>query len=193
MRERPTSSDDGVLAPETVGPFGKEARMRGDRRHPSYRSAAVVAAMLVVMVGTAYARPGPGSDAASQITATGGPVVKSGFMNGPVNIPNTLAKVAKLSLGPGKWAIVAKAFAGESGVSQGLYECRLQAGVDFDYVMDNVDQLGVSEITLMVVHTFGAPGAAILKCDDFSANNISLNFIKITAWKAGTLTNGPLT
>ena len=164
--------------------------MRADRRLPS-GNVALVVALLVVLAGTAYASTGedPGSD----VTVTGTPVVKSGFMDGPVNIPNTLAKVAKLPLGPGKWAIVAKAFAGESGVSQGLYECRLVAGADFDYVMDSVEQGRVSMFTLTVVHTFGAPGAAILKCDDFSANDISLNFIKITAWKAGTLTNVPLT
>ena len=162
--------------------------MRADRRLSS-GNVALVVALLVVLAGTAYAS---GGDPGSEVTATGTPVVKSGFMDGPVNIPNTLAKVAKLPLGAGKWAIVAKAFAGESGVSQGLYECNLVAGGDFDHVLDSVEQGRVSDFTLTVVHTFGAPGAAILKCDDFSANNISLNFIKITAWKAGTLTNVPL-
>ena len=150
--------------------------------------AAVAAVTAAVMAGAPALAQSPAHGAA-QVAAA--PVIKSGFKNGPVTVTgSTLKTVASMSLGAGSWAIFAKAFL-HGGASPSVVTCQLTAGADFDPA-DAALETGPGAafeqtIALNVAHKFATAGSVTLACKSPSTT-VSVNYIKITAIKAGTLT-----
>lgn len=151
--------------------------------------AAVAAVTAAVMAGAPALAKSPAHGAAR---AAAIPIIKSGFKNGPVTVTgSTLKTVASMSLGAGGWAIFAKAFL-HGGASPSVVTCQLTAGADFDPT-DAALETGPGTafeqtIALNVTHKFATAGKVTLACKS-PGTTVSVNFIKITAIKAGTLTN----
>jgi len=128
-------------------------------------------------------------------SATTSPVIISGFKDGPVSVSNGFQNVvARLRLPRGSWAIFGKAWLDDVGSAVDM-DCRLVAGGDFDQARASISQ-GVGApvdetIALNVVHRFGSPGTVKLECKSAGVP-VNVNFIKITAIKAGQLANRPL-
>ncbi len=149
--------------------------------------AAVAAVTAVAVAGVPALAQSSAHPAAAAI-----PVIKTGFKNGPVGVSGTKAKtVASMSLGKGSWEIFAKAWL-HGGPDPVAANCNLVAGADFDNATAALETGAGSSyahsIALMVAHKFGSAGTVKLQCMSFGVA-ISVNFIKITAIKAGTLTN----
>ncbi len=165
-------------------------------KRQSVKTGIVAAAVAAVTAGVMAAAPALGQTGQprqpGQVTAI--PIIKSGWKNGPVNLTTSVTPVtvAKMSLAAGKWAIFAKAYLQDNGAFTVLMNCQLVAGADFDITRPQLEAGGGNaysqSIALNVVHTFATSGAVRLKCATFGVP-VSVNFIKITAIKAGTLTN----
>jgi hypothetical protein len=151
--------------------------------------AAVAAVTAAVMAGAPALAQSPAHRAAP---AAATPIIKSGFKNGPVTVTgSTLKTVASMSLGAGSWAIFAKAFL-HGGTKPSVVLCQLTAGADFDPA-DAALETGPGSafeqtIALNVVHKFSTAGSVTLACKS-PGTTVSVNYIKITAIQAGTLTN----
>ncbi len=151
--------------------------------------AAVAAVTAAVMAGAPALAQSPAHGAAR---AAATPIIKSGFKNGPVTVTgSTFKAVATMPLGAGGWAIFAKAFL-HGGANPSVVTCQLTAGPDFDPT-DAALETGPASafeqtIALNVVHKFATAGGVKLACKS-PGTTVSVNFIKITAIKAGTLTN----
>jgi hypothetical protein len=106
-------------------------------------------------------------------------------------------QLGRLNLPSGSYSIWAKLYTGiprPEGFLDTLH-FRLQAGNDFDDVIVTHDgQIPNVAVALNVVHTFSAPGAAVLTCRNIgpSSNETDLHFIKITAVSGASFTNAPL-
>lgn len=155
---------------------------------PIVVSAAVAAVTAAVMAGAPALAQSPAHGSA-RVAAV--PVVKSGFKNGPVAVTgSTLKTVASMSLGAGSWSIFAKAFL-HGGASPSVVTCQLTAGADFDPA-DAALEKGAGTafeqtVALNVAHKFTTPGNVTLACKS-PGTTVSVNYIKITAIQAGTLT-----
>jgi hypothetical protein len=152
--------------------------------------AAIAAVTAVAMAGVPALAQGPAHRAAPAAAAS--PVIKTGFKNGPVTVTSSSAKtVASMSLTKGTWEIFAKAWL-HGGPSAVVVSCVLAAGGDFDNASAALETGGgtayVESIAMNVAHHFGAAGSVKLQCTTFGVP-VSVNYIKITAIKAGTLTN----
>jgi len=157
-------------------------------------SASVAALAVTVMAGApALAR----SSAHAAAAAAGTPVIKSGFKDGPVTVNSSNFKtVASMSLGPGSWVMFGKVFVENFDSSANNMTCELLAGTnatgeDFDLVSLTLEPLSngvfIQDIALNVVHHFSSTGKVRLLCS--GSATMRLAYIKITAIKAGTLTN----
>jgi hypothetical protein len=117
------------------------------------------------------------------------PVIAVGYKDGPVSVTTTSQHVlASLRLGTGSWVIFAKAWGQDSDLGPVLLDCQLTAGGDFDDSQVAVPDLWQGEISLNVAHKFTSAGSVKLSCNTFG-HAVSFHFVKITAIKAGTLTN----
>jgi hypothetical protein len=131
--------------------------------------------------------------------------VYSGFYDGPVALPVVLnpadyQPIGSLALPPGKYAILAtlNVANGTSG-NPNIINCKLTAGADFDIagaelspvVEDQFVVNDTSRLTLQVVHEFTDPGDATVSCG--ASDPGDWFFLKITATRVATLSNGPLT
>jgi len=121
----------------------------------------------------------------------------SGFKNGPVAAPSSLATIATLNIPQaGKYVIFAKLWMFDNVNTSVLTDCTLVAGPDTDESRTMLEgNSGVvvagAVVALNVVHEFTAAGAVALNCNGFGVN-ISINSIKITAIKVANLTNSGL-
>jgi hypothetical protein len=155
----------------------------------------VIVAGGVAAVTAAVMAGAPAMARIATASATPSPVIISGFKDGPVSISNASQNVlARLRLPQGSWAIFGKAWVDDVGIAVDM-DCRLVAGGDFDQARAALSQ-GVGApsdetIAMNVVHRFGSPGMVKFECKSFGAA-VDVNFIKITAIKAGQLTNRPL-
>jgi hypothetical protein len=75
--------------------------------------------------------------------------------------------------------------------------CALHAGADFDQASATLSPFSEpgssARLALQVVHEFGAPGVAEMRCGHaVSFTSDSWNFLKISASRAANLTNGSL-
>ena len=140
----------------------------------------------------------------------------SGFKNGPGDVPSVPsvtqaeATIGTLAVATGSYAIFAKLYVEDTvgdppppaGSDSPDIEvtCRLEAGADSDEAMT---ELLVTSgfpfravISLQLVHTFTAPGSAVVKCrDDLQPPNTTTvyRFLKITAIEQGSVSNVALT
>lgn len=132
--------------------------------------------------------------------------VFAGFYDGPVALPvvenpNDLQAIAKLALPTGRYAITATInVVNDDPADANSIDCKLSAGADFDITgidLSHAPAVGeelvndFGRLTLQVVHEFTAPGDAVVSCGAFFASRWS--FLKITAVRVATLSNGPLT
>ena len=132
------------------------------------------------------------ADAAA--TATTANAAFSTFHDSGITLPNTLATIGALNVGAaGSYAISAKFWAYNLfGTGNTDCGCNLTAGTDSDHVIFDLegDQFGDQEVvSLQVVHTFAAPGQAVLTCTDNGSAEIQIWNTKITAVQVARLTN----
>jgi hypothetical protein len=125
--------------------------------------------------------------------------VYSGFSDGPRALPAspTPQPIAQLPLPAGKYAIVATLDIEAGPISGVAADCELRAGSDYDTTGASLDSPLVSEtnienrLTLQVAHEFSDSDAATVLCDSIGQGDWS--YLKITATRVATLSNGPLT
>lgn len=152
---------------------------------------AVAAVTAAVMAGApALAGATPAASAAAS------PVIVAGFKNGPVQVTGTgLKAVATMHVPAGSWAIFAKAWVLNLSSSYVEPDCRLVAGGASDssrpVIEPNGQSASAATLAFNVIHKFTSAGTAVVECNAFGTD-IQLNMIKITAVKAGQLTNGAL-
>jgi hypothetical protein len=128
-------------------------------------------------------------------SGSGIPVIHSGSKSGPVDVPigTTFVSLGRLRLPPGRWAILATAYArNQSGGAAGLLDCELTAGPDFDR-LDDVELTGAAPhrrapLVLAVVHAFGQKGTARLSCRSSGAP-LDAYSIRMVAIRAGQLSD----
>lgn len=95
----------------------------------------------------------------------------------------------------GRYVIVAKATVNNGTNTERYVSCRLTAGTDTDDsdigVGTNAGFLDLNSVSLTVVHEFGAPGSAVLSCNNngATANDTLVGDRKITAIRVESLVN----
>jgi hypothetical protein len=141
----------------------------------------MTAAPVVAEIGRAAAVPQPNVDA--------GTWIRSGYKNGPVALPGTMAPIAILPLPAGNYSVVAKLWLWNNENHVRLSNCELRLGDSWDTVQEETPAIGHELIVLTVVGTLSAPGGAVLKCFDQTTGQVEANYIKITATRASTLQN----
>jgi hypothetical protein len=136
--------------------------------------------------------------AGTTTAGTGIPVISSVRRDGAAGVkganggPFQFAKVASYTLPAGKWALVATAWVQNFSAPNGTeLQCKLEAGssTDIVHVIYPLSSLGtVDGFELATVHTFSSGGTVTLLCGDTAATDqLEIQFTKITAIKAGTL------
>lgn len=144
--------------------------------------------------GQIPAGPAGAAGPAGPAGPTGPSDAYSGFKNGPVAAPSSLATVATLNVPvAGKYVIVGKAWIFDNVNTGVLVQCQLVAGADSDTTRATLEGntagfVTASALAFNVVHEFAGAGAVELKCNAFGVN-VSIYDIKITAIKVGNLTN----
>lgn len=126
------------------------------------------------------------------------PTIVSGTHAATIPIPTALAEMASLPLPQGRWLVIVKAMI--TGVADDLatysVNCRLSAGGDFDVGLATPTNVGSPNsrlpLVLTVVHAFGSPGEAVLRCAAHVAGSAVISLISMHAVKVGKLTNGPV-
>jgi hypothetical protein len=153
-------------------------------------SAAVAAATAAVMAGA------PALARTTVARAAPSPVIVSGFKNGPVLVTGSgLKTIATMHVPSGHWAISGKAWALNLGSVFLEVDCRLVAGTSSDssrpVVGPNGQNVSAATLAFNVIHTFKTAGTVTVRCNSFGVS-LQVNQIKITAIKAGKLTNSKL-
>jgi len=118
--------------------------------------------------------------------------VKSGWKDGPVELPATLGEIASLPLAKGNYAVSAKLWLWNDTGHVRVSDCKLSLGNSWDWVQEETPSLQHEAISLQVAGRLNAPGKAVLECFDQAAGEVTAHWIKITAIKASRLRNVPL-
>jgi hypothetical protein len=167
------------------------------RIHAQNAKTAVVAAGVAAVTAAVMAGAPALAKATSPATAAAAsPVIVAGFKNGPVNFTSDSQQViATMNVPAGSWAISAKETL--LNLSAGFVDadCRLVAASASDIARVILEPNGQSAsgqtVPFLVIHKFTSPGAVKLTCNGFG-DELEATNMKITAIKAGTLTNGPI-
>jgi hypothetical protein len=117
----------------------------------------------------------------------------STYHDAAVSLSTSVATLMTLHLPvAGSYVINAKTQVRYTGSSRGWGECVLVAGADFDTSLTSVlpgpAPEAVAMLPLQVVHTFSAPGTAVLRCSG-SGTDVTAAKTKITAVSVTALTN----
>jgi hypothetical protein len=92
----------------------------------------------------------------------------------------------------GSYVLIAKAVLAKGG-TQTPVNCRLSAGGDSDRSLEDVNATNNTTILNTLAHTFAAPGAVMLACDDPDvAAQLLVTDIRISAIPVGALSNTQL-
>lgn len=151
------------------------------------RGSVIVMVGLIIMVMLATAAP---IVAAGPNNATW---IKSGWKDGPVEMPATYGEVASLPLPKGKYAVSAKLWLWNESGHVRVSDCRLTLGNSWDEVWEETHHSEHEAIALQVAGQLTQPGKAILECrDTIAQGGVQANWIKITAIRASRLRNVPL-
>jgi hypothetical protein len=132
-----------------------------------------------------------------------GTEVIAGFADGPGSLPSgaTPEPIAELPLPQGKYAVSATLGITPGATLGGVFvRCELRAGGDFDHAeldlngLLELDSPHVGRVPLNLVHEFAEAGAAVVSCGSSAGGPGSgdWSFLKITAIRVASLTNGPL-
>jgi hypothetical protein len=119
-------------------------------------------------VGPAIGMKGP--DAGQPpITLNGNPFpsAKEGQKDADGLIPNDdyYHKIASMSLGPGAYAVIARANLGNAaGTGSSYLTCRLHSGADYDIVSTWVQDSATESVPFMLFHTFPSADLVTLDC-----------------------------
>ena len=144
--------------------------------------AAIVSSVLVIGAPALGRRDSAGVEPA----VLGDPWIKSGWKNGPVAVPQSLGTVAAMGLPAGKYVVFAKLWFENPGPGTHLTDCKLTIGNSWDWIYE--ETLGHEAIALNAAGELTQPGQVKLLCRT-DTNNVSANWIKITAIRAGVLVN----
>ncbi len=119
----------------------------------------------------------------------------SGFNDGPGQIPDDLATIARLNLPAGSYAIFAKLMLSNEFGNVRI-GCRLSAGTDFDDAGLVVEESlfpfvpYLDTLNLSVVHHFTDPGAVTLSCESLAPNETTqYRNVKIIAVQGSSISN----
>jgi hypothetical protein len=128
------------------------------------------------------------------VTGSGSPKIASQAIDGPVNFAAGTAfhTVGSLSLGAGKWWIVAKTNLMDTSTSNtSNVTCRIVIGTDTDQTTQGMyytpQQGREGEVAVQVGHVFGSAGTASLQCGKGKGTSTA-DHIRLVAIKAGKLT-----
>jgi len=133
----------------------------------------------------------------AKTTGTGSPQVISLRMSSSESV--TIAgdgadhHVGRLDLPAGRWWVVAKAVAVNSGGVSDDVSCRLDVGGDFDdqrFHLSLPSAGTLMPLALQAVHAFDSPGSVVLHCR--GSIGFTIVVVTITAVEPGRLTNVPL-
>ena len=122
------------------------------------------------------------------------PVVIAGYDNGPVTVPqgSGLQTLTQMNLPAGNWAIFGKAWIVNTSSSYVQPECELFSSPAFDLDNPTLEPNGfntAATLALNIVVTLTAPGMVAFECNPMGVSGLQVNWIKITAIEAGTLTD----
>jgi hypothetical protein len=114
----------------------------------------------------------------------------------PVNDTPSPAPIAKLPVPSGNYLVSATLDIDSVSIGGNEVRCELRAGADFDRT--DIDLGGVfgvrgtrdTRLSLSVVHAFDVPGEVVMACA--SIDSAYWTFLKITATRVASLSNGPL-
>jgi len=157
---------------------------------------AVISAGVAAVTAAVLAGAPALANSAGKATATAGPAVVTGYRAGPVST-SAQATLGSLSLKAGNWVILAKAWlVTENSTDIVFMDCKLTAGKNSDEVRPTIPPGSTAQagqaIALNLVHSFkGSGGNVTFTCSSFG-EPIQANGIRITAIKAGTVTNQTL-
>jgi len=126
------------------------------------------------------------------------PVVDAGFVDGPIPITgdSSFHPMAGMSLQAGKWVIVVKAYLeNTSATTFRLVRCRVGPGSGWDIVELQLPSNGtidkIQPLVLAWSGSFAARKKVIFSCRADGAG-VTVNWIKMIAYKAGTLQTVPI-
>jgi hypothetical protein len=121
------------------------------------------------------------------------PVVDAGFVDGPIPITgdSNFHPMAGMSLAAGKWVLVAKAYLENTSATDfRLVRCRVGRGSTWDIVELQLPPSGtIDKIQPMVLvwsGSFAARAKVLFSCRT-NGTGVNVNWIKMTAYRAGTL------
>lgn len=134
--------------------------------------------------------------AAPALSGPAGPAVYSGFHDAPITLPSSLRTIATLRVPAGNYSVFAKLTVWNGQNIDDTLTCKLVAGADFDTSItvltgNSVPFANYAAMALNVVHHFSGRGKIHLQCTGGSVNTTA-SWIKITAIKAGPLSNRPI-
>jgi hypothetical protein len=115
----------------------------------------------------------------------------------PVNDTPSPVPIAKLAVPSGKYLVSATLDVDSLSIGGNEARCELRAGADFDRTDIELGgvfaQRGTRDVRLAlnVVHELDAPGEVVMACA--STDSAYWSFLKITATRVASLSNGPLT
>lgn len=120
----------------------------------------------------------------------------STWNDGPIISSFLDREIIRLDVPAGSYVFVAKAWLDHNSGTTVTAECTLTTDFAFDQarvgLASTASRLDTASVTMTVVHTFTAPGTAILECDELSASaNLSVYDAKITAIEVNSLSNTP--
>jgi hypothetical protein len=106
---------------------------------------------------------------------------------------NIFSTVARAKVPAGKWAFVATGSLTDGFPNATTVECKIVAGARHDeahLILKNAALVGSRDgFELEMTHLFSSPGTAALQCrSSASTGQVLIQFTKLTAIKAGTLT-----
>jgi hypothetical protein len=106
-------------------------------------------------------------------------------------LTTTPTTVISVSVPAGSYLFIAKAVLNKGG-PQTAVQCFLSAGGDVDRSLEDVDAGNNTTVVNTVAHTFAAPGAATLGCDDPDAAALVVTNMRISAIPLGALSSTTL-
>jgi hypothetical protein len=110
---------------------------------------------------------------------------------------NNFSNVAQAKIPAGKWAFVATGSLSDITFPDATVECKIVAGADHDeahLILTDTALVGSRDgFELEMTHVFSSPGTAALQCGSSAATSqVQIQFTKLTAIKAGTLTTAAI-
>jgi hypothetical protein len=166
----------------------------------SHLQPASLAAAILVIVAPTVTSSVAAQNCPATPTVNNSPCFDSGYYQDAVAItaaPATYQQIVSLPVGTGSFAIWAKLEV--TGGDNQVVACRLSAAGNADYGSEgaprvtSVADFVYGSIALNLVRGFASPGTTVLACFRSNSTNATVEDIRISALKLGTLINRQLT